>query len=1287
MRSQQVSHICNFRHSVSATANSSCCCTASIAGIVDTFTKAGMDPKRWESTLASMSAKQLKQLASVVRSSAAEQLGQEAVDDIVAEAIPPAGRRQATSTVTVTIAESGPMGCVFRTCFAGSQPAIAAITPGLAAARTDMRIGQALVKIQDQSVVGMRFSDIMEIARSADRPVQLTLAQPLIVTFGAGALGLKMHNDYEGGPARIKWIAPGSPAALQSNLSVGMVLVSINNISVIGREFQEAIDLARRSPRPISLAFIQGPKAAEGVPRPVTGSRIASLQSDRKHLDIRVRVCTWNCGNAAPSGFLRDIFQAAPTNAARTQEDIVVLGLQESVFNAEGGEELKTSSKAKQVLKGSVGMKSPLDEFWVDATSEALGDGWNVVSMATLGEMRLLVFARSAIVSAISEIETAQEACGIGGVVGNKGGLVVKFKVNNTSLCFISCHLAAHEGEKKATKRNDNIREVLAGARVGPFKWMDAATQFDHTWFIGDLNYRVDLQQLDGVDRNQGQHVDEVIDKVFKGQFDVLQRADQLHRELSTKRVLVGFTEGRLNYAPTFKVEREPVLSYTRKRVPSYCDRILFRSLPGLSANQRQEWVQPVESVASSDHKPLVGLHSVRSHSAAPCQVSAPRLRIVITGLHASRLTAMDANGKNDAYIKFVSPALRPSINIPQTGVMKATVDPRWDNANVPKLLCSGTRLEDIRTEHLHLSIWDWDLGSADDLIGTGVVHLAACEELGKSVQFSADVVRDGQIHGKVAGWIQICDLQQAASTLRREEDTDAGWYRPPPPLRADANHSALFVRVATFNCGNASATDLDKIVRSHPAGAPPTRPDVFVLGLQESVFNAEGGEELKTSSKAKQVLKGSVGMKSPLDEFWVDATSEALGDGWNVVSMATLGEMRLLVFARSAIVSAISEIETAQEACGIGGVVGNKGGLVVKFKVNNTSLCFISCHLAAHEGEKKATKRNDNIREVLAGARVGPFKWMDAATQFDHTWFIGDLNYRVDLQQLDGVDRNQGQHVDEVIDKVFKGQFDVLQRADQLHRELSTKRVLVGFTEGRLNYAPTFKVEREPVLSYTRKRVPSYCDRILFRSLPGLSANQRQEWVQPVESVASSDHKPVAALHCVLVEKPTPSEADPTPVRVAITVSNLHGSNLTPMDANGKSDPYVVFDARGCWQTNKRYKTKVLKSTLDPRWSHKDVPTVEGTCSDEASLRQSHLFLSVWDYDRGSADDLIGTCVLPLSQPWNTGAAVDFSADITNNGKVQGHIAGRIQCHSSLSTAGLLDDEDGTSDEANDDV
>lgn len=41
------------------------------------------------------------------------------------------------------------------------------------------------------------------------------------------------------------------------------------------------------------------------------------------------------------------------------------------------------------------------------------------------------------------------------------GGLVVSLKVGSTSLAFVSCHLAAHEGEKYLKRRHDNVSEII----------------------------------------------------------------------------------------------------------------------------------------------------------------------------------------------------------------------------------------------------------------------------------------------------------------------------------------------------------------------------------------------------------------------------------------------------------------------------------------------------------------------------------------------------------------------------------------------------------------------------------------------------------------------------------------------------------------------------------------------------------------------------------------------------------------------------------------------------------
>ena len=171
-----------------------------------------------------------------------------------------------------------------------------------------------------------------------------------------------------------------------------------------------------------------------------------------------------------------------------------------------------------------------------------------------MAEMRLSVWARKELHPHISEVETAKEACGIGGVVGNKGGLVVKLQVDGTTLCFVSSHLAAHEGEKKAVKRNADVAEILRNTRVGRQPWLDCSLQFDHCFWLGDLNYRVDLQQLDGVERSEVEHREEVLAIIGRKEWAVIQDADQLHRELVDDRVLAGFVEGKPDFPPTFKV-------------------------------------------------------------------------------------------------------------------------------------------------------------------------------------------------------------------------------------------------------------------------------------------------------------------------------------------------------------------------------------------------------------------------------------------------------------------------------------------------------------------------------------------------------------------------------------------------------------------------------------------------------------------------------------------------------------------------------------------------------------
>lgn len=45
------------------------------------------------------------------------------------------------------------------------------------------------------------------------------------------------------------------------------------------------------------------------------------------------------------------------------------------------------------------------------------------------------------------------------GVMGNKGGVGIRLRLRSSSLCFVTCHLAAHRENIKS--RNENYHKVL----------------------------------------------------------------------------------------------------------------------------------------------------------------------------------------------------------------------------------------------------------------------------------------------------------------------------------------------------------------------------------------------------------------------------------------------------------------------------------------------------------------------------------------------------------------------------------------------------------------------------------------------------------------------------------------------------------------------------------------------------------------------------------------------------------------------------------------------------------
>jgi len=205
------------------------------------------------------------------------------------------------------------------------------------------------------------------------------------------------------------------------------------------------------------------------------------------------------------------------------------------------------------------------------------------------------------------------------------------------------------------------------------------------------------------------------------------------------------------------------------------------------------------------------------------------------------------------------------------------------------------------------------------------------------------------------------------------------------PPIPA----TPLNICCVSWNVGNENPKSLVGLL---PPRVPKSKSvDIFVFGFQECTY---GNTKLDFDlAEIRGYLKNA--LKSTQKHCYVE------------ISHATLGQMKVLVFVRRSLRDVIDEIHTVTEATGIAGVVGNKGGLCVGMRLYGTTrIAFISAHLNAHRGGKHITRRNNDVSEILRSLCHSETKRLSSRVGnplavFDHLFFMGDLNYRLNVEDL----------------------------------------------------------------------------------------------------------------------------------------------------------------------------------------------------------------------------------------------------------------------------------------------
>lgn len=92
----------------------------------------------------------------------------------------------------------------------------------------------------------------------------------------------------------------------------------------------------------------------------------------------------------------------------------------------------------------------------------------------------------------LKDLHATKIKTGLGGSSGNKGAVIVRFKLDDTTIALINCHLMS--GKNKGSKRTDEINFIFDNAfkNEPPGKRYNIEAH-DLLFLFGDLNYRITL--------------------------------------------------------------------------------------------------------------------------------------------------------------------------------------------------------------------------------------------------------------------------------------------------------------------------------------------------------------------------------------------------------------------------------------------------------------------------------------------------------------------------------------------------------------------------------------------------------------------------------------------------------------------------------------------------------------------------------------------------------------------------------------------------------------------------
>ncbi|KAK9520733.1 hypothetical protein VZT92_020603 [Zoarces viviparus] len=397
----------------------------------------------------------------------------------------------------------------------------------------------------------------------------------------------------------------------------------------------------------------------------------------------------------------------------------------------------------------------------------------------------------------------------------------------------------------------------------------------------------------------------------------------------------------------------------------------------------------------------------------------------------------------------------------------------------------------------------------------------------------------------------------------------------------------------------------------------------------------------------------------SVCDREWVESLRAMLKEqtelDYKPIAVQTLWNIKIAVLVKPEHENRISHVGMSSVKTGIANTLGNKGAVGVSFMFNGTSFGFVNCHLTS--GNEKIARRNQNYLDILRLLSLGDkqLSSFDISLRFTHLFWLGDLNYRLDMD------------IQEILNYINRKEFEPLLKVDQLNLEREKNKVFLRFGEEEISFPPTYRYERGSRDTYVwqkqkatgmRTNVPSWCDRILWKSYPETHIVCNSYGC--TDDIVTSDHSPVFATFEVGVtsqfvsKKGLPKSSEQAYIEFESIEAIVKTASRTKF--------FIEFYSTCLEEFKKSYENDSQSSDnvnfLRVGWSNKQLTTLKPLLSEIEYLQDQHLLLTVKSLD---GYESYGECVLALKSMIGS-TAQQFHTYLSHRGEETGNIRGSMR-------------------------